>query len=121
MTFSHKIKTGMALIVSIAALKTQAAPSCGSHLCTPQELDCMENPALCSQDPDPSNQNPVSQIFLEQGFSLDFSYSEATQDAISKATAECEPRAATRVTPFQFRHTPGRQNGVSASAYFKCN
>lgn len=121
MTLPQKIKAGAAIFISIAALNTQAAPSCGDHLCTPQELDCMENPALCSQAPDPSNQNPNSQFFLEQGFSFDFSYSEATLDAVNKANAECAPRAATRVTPFQFHHASGRQNGVSASAYFKCD
>ncbi len=114
MTFSQKIKTGVALFISIVALNAQAAPSCGDHLCTPQELDCIENSALCTQ-------NPNSQYIFEQGFSLGYSYLEAAQDAINMASAECAPRTATRVTPFQFHQATGRQNGISASAYFKCD
>ena len=37
----------IAVLISIVAFGAQAAPSCGGHLCTPHELDCMENPDLC--------------------------------------------------------------------------
>lgn len=118
MTLLQKIKTGAALFTSIAALNTQAAPSCGGHICTPQELDCMENPALCNQASGP-NQPPSS--FLQNGYSIHLSYTEAAQDAINKATAECHPLPAIRLTPFQFHQTPGDFVAVSASAYFKCD